>query len=357
MQRITVRACVIAVLGISAFLAAPRAEIIEQVLVKVNGEIFTKTELEARQVSTLRALGQADAASKPNDAQLRKMLDDLTPQLMVNIIDEMLLVQRGKELGYTLSDEQFKTILDNIKKENQLDTDAAFQAALKQEGMTMADLRKQLERQAMMTNVTRNEVQNKITVSEDETRKFYEAHIKEFTTSPTVTLREVMIGATAGAVEAEAAARQKAEDIRSRALAGESLEKLAAELSDSPSKANGGLIGPFSLDDLSAEVRRTIESLKVGEMTPVLRATNGYQILKLETRTDSKVKSFEEARGDIANRIGDQKLRGEREKYLDRLREQATITWRNTELQKAYETALARRHEASGSKPQASTTN
>ena len=80
--------------------------------------------------------------------------------------------------------------------------------------------------------------------------------------------------------------------------------------------------------------------MKVGDVTGVLRTQRGYQILKLETRTDSKVKTFEEARGDIANRIGDQKLRGEREKYLDRLREQATITWRNTELKKAYETAL-----------------
>jgi hypothetical protein len=67
------------------------------------------------------------------------------------------------------------------------------------------------------------------------------------------------------------------------------------------------------------------------------------------------VKSFEEARGDIGNRIGEQKLRVEREKYLDRLREQATITWRNTELQKAYDTALARRRQASASDSQAST--
>ena len=78
----------------------------------------------------------------------------------------------------------------------------------------------------------------------------------------------------------------------------------------------------------------TYEPMKVGDITGVLRTQRGYQILKLETRTDSKVKTFEEARGDIANRIGEQKLRGEREKYLDRLREQATITWRNTELKR-----------------------
>lgn len=342
MQRVTIRAGVVLVLGISALLAVPRAEIIEQVLVKVNGEIFTKTDLEARQVSTLRALGQADAASNPSDVQLRKMLEDITPQLLVSIIDEMLLVQRGRELGYTLSDEQFKTIVENIKKENQLDTDEAFQAALKQEGMTMADLRKQLERQALMSNVTRNEVQSKITVSEEETRRYYEAHIKDFTTSPTVTLREVLIGAPAGTSgsPAEAEARSKAEAVRERAVAGESVEKLAGELSESPSRANGGLIGPFSLDELAAEVRQTIDALKVGEITPVLRTSAGYQMLKLESSTAREIKPFEQAREQVSERVYEDKQRTESRQHVDKLRQQSIIEWKNPDLKKAYEAGL-----------------
>ena len=93
--------------------------------------------------------------------------------------------------------------------------------------------------------------------------------------------------------------------------------------------------------------------MQVGDITEPIRTQRGYQILKLESRTDAKLRSFEEARGDIGNRIGEQKLRGEREKYLDRLRDQATITWRNDELKKAYETALAKRKEA-GSQPSSS---
>ena len=67
--------------------------------------------------------------------------------LLVSAVDEMLIVQRGKELGYKLSDEQFKSVLDNLKTENKIETDEQFQAALKQENMTMADLRRNLERQ------------------------------------------------------------------------------------------------------------------------------------------------------------------------------------------------------------------
>src|SRR6266850_8154017 len=108
------------------FLAAVttvRGEIIEQILVKVNGEIFTKTDLEQRQVATLRQKGQAiDLKSDPNNVQLRKALDEITPQILVEAVDEMIIVQRGKELGYKLSDEQFKGVVENIRKENKIDT-------------------------------------------------------------------------------------------------------------------------------------------------------------------------------------------------------------------------------------------
>ena len=90
-------------------LASARAEIIEQILVKVNGEIFTKSDLEQRQIATLRQKGQQfDLKGDPSNQQLRKALDEITPGIMVDAIDEMLIVQRGKELGYKLSDEQLR---------------------------------------------------------------------------------------------------------------------------------------------------------------------------------------------------------------------------------------------------------
>src|SRR5216117_936761 len=146
-----------------AFAAVPRAEIIEQILVKVNGEIFTKSDLEQRQIAALRQKGNPiDLKSDPNNVQLRKALDEVTPQIMVDAIDEMVIVQRGKELGYKLSDEQFKGVLDNIRKENKIETDEQFQAALKSENMTMTDLRRNLERQMIVQRVQQNEVIGKI---------------------------------------------------------------------------------------------------------------------------------------------------------------------------------------------------
>src|SRR5437899_12674684 len=129
-------------------LTGARAEILEQILVKVNGEIFTKSDLEQRQVAALRQKGQQfDLKSDPTNEQLRRALDEITPQIMVEAIDEMVVVQRGKELGYRLTDEQFNRVVSDIRRENKIDTDEQFQAALKAESMTIADLRRNLERQ------------------------------------------------------------------------------------------------------------------------------------------------------------------------------------------------------------------
>ena len=322
-----------------------RAEIIEQVLVKVNGEIFTKTDLEARQVAILRQKGQqVDLKNNPTDAQLRKSLNEITPQLMVDAVDEMLIVQRGKELGYKLSDEQFKTAVDSIKKENKIETEEQFNAALKQENMTMADLRRNFEKQMIMSRVEQNEVFGKVGVSEDEARAYYDAHLNEFTTPPSITMREILIAVGGGGrglnVAQDEAAKERAEAIRARTMAGESFDKLASEASDAPSKANAGLIGPLSVNDLSPDLRKVIEALKVGGVSEVVRTTRGYQLLKLESSTPAQTMPFEQAREQISDRVFTGKRQEEFDKYKEKLRQQAIIEWKNEDVKKAYEAGL-----------------
>jgi parvulin-like peptidyl-prolyl isomerase len=169
-----------------------RGEIIEQIIVKVNGEILTKTELENRQITALRQTGQ-QIDPKTDDAQLKRMLDQITPQLLVNTVDEMLLVQRGRELGYKMGDEQFNSVLDSIKKDNKIESDEQFQAALKAENMTLSDLRKNLERQMIVSRVQQNEVMSKIAVNDEEAKAYYDTHRAEFTSPRTITLREILV--------------------------------------------------------------------------------------------------------------------------------------------------------------------
>jgi parvulin-like peptidyl-prolyl isomerase len=298
------------------------------------------------------------ANSPAGGAELQKAVAEITPDLILSAVDELLLVQRGRESGYALGDQQFAQILENIKTSNNLQDEAKFQEALKQEGLTMADLRRNLERQMLVSQVQRVEILDKVSVTDEEARAFYDEHRQEFTAPSEVTLREILIevkNTDRGVNVAEDdAAREQSLEIRKRLLAGEPFPRLAGEYSSAASKANGGLIGPLNNAELAPALRDLLAKMQVGDVTEAIRTQRGYQLLKLESRTEAKLRSFEEARGDIGNRIGEQKLRGEREKYLDRLRAQATITWRNAELEKAYETALAKRKGSAATEPSSS---
>jgi peptidyl-prolyl cis-trans isomerase SurA len=334
---------------LAASLVAPlRADIIEQVLVKVNGEIITKTELEQRQVAVLRQKmqgQQVDPESLKNDATLKKALADVTPQLLVNAIDELLLLQRGRELGLHLGDDQFKQVVKNIRKEQGLQDETKFLNALAQENMTMDDLRKQLERQMLIEQVQRQEIGSKLSITEEEARQYYAKHPEEFTDSATVTLREIFVEVPAESggvsVAKDEEAKKRLEDIRARALKGEDFAKLAAEASTSPSKANGGLIGPFSHNDMSPQLLALVEKMKPGDLTQPIRTPKGYQLFRLETLKAQALQPFDSVRDLIADKVAGARTQVEMRKFLARLRTQAIIEWKNDELKKAYEKQVA----------------
>jgi parvulin-like peptidyl-prolyl isomerase len=327
--------------------ASSSGDIIEQVLVKVNGDIITKTELEQRQVQALRQKmqGQIDPESLKNDETLKKALAEVTPQLIVNAIDELLLVQRGRELGLHLSDDQFKAVVNNIRKEQGLQDEAKFQQALAQENMTMDDLRKQLERQMVIEQVQRQEVGSKLTITEEEARQYYARHPEEFTEPAAITLREIFVEvpSTEGNVNVarDQEGQKKIADARARVLKGEDFAKVATELSDSPSKANGGLIGPFAHSDMSPQLQQMVDKMKPGEITQAIRTPRGYQIFKLEALKAQALQPFDSVRDLIADKVAGARTQAEMKKFLARLRTQAIIEWKNEELKKAYEKQIA----------------
>jgi len=312
-----------------------KVEIIEQVLVKVNGEIITKTELENRQVAALR-----QRAQQLSDDDLKKAIAAITPDILVDAVDELLLLQRGKELGYKVTDEQFKRVLENIRKENKLESDEQFAAALKQEGISLEQLRKNLEKQMVINQVQQVEVAGKVGISETEAQAYYDEHKNEFTTPASLTLRELLVAVkTDGAnvsVAVDDAAKAKAEALLARARAGESFAALVAEASEAPSKANGGLVGPLSAGELDPGVLKLIDGLKPGAVTDVFKTGGGYALLQLETSTPPVVKSFEAARDDIAQKVYESKRNAEFGRYLAKLRSQAIIEWKNEEMHKLW---------------------
>jgi peptidyl-prolyl cis-trans isomerase SurA len=350
MEKMSLKILAVATILVVATGLSLRADIVEQVLVKVNGEIFTKSDLEQRQIAALRARNRGVTENDlKNDAELKKALSEITPGIVVQAVDELLMLQRAKEMNLKLSDERFQEVVGRIRKDNKLDDDASFQAALKQEGLTIDELRQQIERDMLINQVTQQDVMQKIAVTEDESKKYYEEHKSEFTTPANVTLREILVnvpdrspsGQVGINVGLDETAKAKAEAIRDRALKGEDFAKIATAESDAPSKANGGQIGPINKTELSPAVQKILDGLKVGGISEPIRIAKGWQLIKLDSSTPTVTLPFEQAREQVTNKVFLSKRGAEMEKYVKRMREQAIIEWKNDEIKKAYETGLA----------------
>ncbi len=139
----------------------------------------------------------------------------------------------------------------------------------------------------------------------------------------------------------QAAAEEKAAATRERLAAGEDFGKVASEVSSAASKANGGLIGPLQLADLSQSLQDTLKKMKPGDITQPIKTAKGYQILKLETMAQSTVQPFDSVRDVVAEKVYGSRQRIELQRFLSRIRNQAIIEWKNEELKKAWEQQIA----------------
>lgn len=321
-------------------------EIVQRILVKVNGDIVTQTDLEERQIEAIRTSG-----SQPTtDADLVRVLREVTPEVISTAIDELLLTQRGRELGYELTDEMFTEMVDGIREENNLNTEEEFASALAAEGMTLPDLRQLFERQMLISQVQQVEVLSKVTLTEVEAREYYDENIEQFTEPGTVTMREIMVRVADGpagtlADAADEAGLARAQEARERVLAGEDFATVAIAVSDAASKANGGLIGPLDESIISEQVAEVLEGLQEGDVSEPVRTPVGYQVLQLEARTRPEPRSFEEVQDMIANNVFNDRRTAEYSRFLDELREEADIEWKDDTLRQAFESFEAVRAE------------
>lgn len=330
--------------------AQTKSVIIERVLVRVNGEIFTQSQLTERQINVLRDRKAQvnDPKAIDSDAALRTQLAEVTPDILVTVVDELLLVQHGRELGLKFTDAQFASAIENVKKQNKLD-DASFKIALQQEGMTLEQLRQDFERTYLAQAVQSQEVGPRIQPTQEELRQYYNAHQSEFMTRPSVTLREIFFtvqvqnqgGREVFEPGSDAAAKDKVDRVIGRLRAGDDFAALAKEVSDSPTKATGGLIGSLALEDINPGLRAMLETRNVGDVADPIRTPRGYQLLKIEARGESTLEPFDKVNTRIEQRIREERIGAETQKLLERLRGQAIMDWKDQELKAVYEKRLS----------------
>jgi parvulin-like peptidyl-prolyl isomerase len=304
---------------LSLFASGARAEIIERVVVKVNGQIITLSEFQGRQIA-------AAQAAHVDPASVGAFLRQNNAHILQDAIDEILILQKAEDAGIQAPPQWVDESIDGIRKENNITTDEQFQEALAREGLTLAELRKNIEDGVIRRIMMEREIRPKIEATEAEMRAEYE-RLKptEFTKPATVTLQEILVSEQAGGL---ALARQIVEKVR----AGEDVATLARSYSSAPSRAHGGDIGELAQGEIDPDLGKVAFALPVGGVSDPLPVEGGYRIIKVTAKTSGSVTPYEAAKEKVRDQIMSARFQKAYDAYMEELRKNASIELRVREV-------------------------
>jgi parvulin-like peptidyl-prolyl isomerase len=295
-----------------------RAEIVERVVVRVNGDIVTQTEFEGRQVAALQA-------ARVPQSGVEQYLRQNNARILQEAVDDLLLVQRAAEMGIRPSSGYIKEVVEGIKKDNNIASDQELQEQLHREGMSVDDLKRNIERSIMKRETMRREVEPKAAVTEADVRAEYEGHKAEYTQAASVHLQEIVVAADKGGLAL-------AQDVVRRARGGEDFEALARAHSSGPTKDKGGDLGRVSRGDLTPEVEKIAFALAAGGVSDPIASGTSYRVLRVTEKTDSHEVPFDEVKVEIGRRLAESRMSSVYETYMEGLRKSALIDLRVREV-------------------------
>jgi peptidyl-prolyl cis-trans isomerase SurA len=303
--------------------------VVAEIIARVNNQIVTNSEFQRTKEQTANEVRQ-----QYTGADINQKLAESEKNVLRDLIDQQLLVQKAADLGIT-GDTDLVKRLDEIRKSMNLPDMEALEKEAQKQGVSFEDF-KQTTRNGIITQeVIRREVGSQIKMTNEEVKKFYDDHKAEMEQPEQVRVSEILVsteikGANAGdSVQANseqiAAAEKKAQDIHAQLKAGAKFDELAKKISDGPTAADGGDLQYFKRGTLAKELEDKVFAMKAGDFSEPIHTKQGFVILKVAEHTQAGVPPLKQVEPRIQEAIYMQKLQPQLREYLTKLREDAFI--------------------------------
>jgi peptidyl-prolyl cis-trans isomerase SurA len=316
MKRIIAGLIVMGMFGSAAVFSGGQ-EVVEEIVAVVNDDIITLSDY--RGMFELRT-NELRSAQLPQ-AEYDKQYTVLKKELLDLMITELLLLQKARELDLNVS-EQLKGMIEKIKTDNKMTSDADLRRAVEQQGMSYEVWLKQYEEGMKRSAVLFTEVERAIVMEDSEIVQYYKKNPAEFTMPAEFKLRAVYLateGRTAEACEALKAA------VDAKLKSGGAFTDVAGELSDPPMKEAKGELGAFKAGELDKVLETAVEKLKAGEVSAWVNTKNGWYLLQLTEKKDSYLRGFEDVRKEVEEKLFSEKRSAKGDAYIKTLRERSYI--------------------------------
>jgi peptidyl-prolyl cis-trans isomerase SurA len=293
-----------------------RAEVIEEIAAKVNDEIITRSDLQQ---------AEEDLLAEMYKSHTGKDLDDRVRSakagLLLGLIDRKILVHRAGRL-YDL-EKMGDSLLGSFKESRKIKSDEELKRLLDEGGMTLDELKQKLIEMYAPEQVLGFEVTDRVSVGDKEVEAFYRDHPEASEIPAEATLREIVLLAEG---DKKAERRAEAAAVRERAVApGADFGVIASEVSESGTKAKGGLIENVKKGELADWIDAVAFSSPVGEVSQVLETPFGFQIVKVEARREASHRSLDEVREEFRKQIHEEKFEKAYGEFVQKARKEAEV--------------------------------
>jgi len=302
--------------------AASDVRIVEEIVAKVNGDIITRGEIEHTRQQIEGDMRQQGLSG----AKLQQAMRDKGGDALRDQIDQLLLVQKAKDLNLDVDSEVTKRMAEIQVQSKITDPDKFHEFIREETGMSFEDFKQQMKNQLLTQRVIGQEISSRISIPEAEKRKYYEAHKNDFMRQEQVFLQQILVSTEGKTPEQVAAAEKKAKDLSARARRGEKFTDLVLTNSDDLETArNGGELPPFKRGQLLKQIEDVVFKEKKGYVTDPIRVPNGFLILRVQERFEPGLPTYEEVADQIADRMAMPEMQPKVRAYLTKLRQEAFL--------------------------------
>lgn len=270
------------------------------VLIKVNESKITLREF-------FKAMEEA-RAQFPEESY-----DNLKNAVIDNFVQELLMLERAKEMGFTVGREEMKKAFDILAERNNMPDGETFLKAAEEAGIPRDVMEEKIRKEILIEKVLGSEILPSHDLTEIELKEHYEKIKENFKEKEKYHLKEIVL-TNLKTIE------EKTKIIQRELKEGKSFEEVASKYSEAPSKEKGGDIGFVEVDGLSEEIKNALSEIKPGQYTKPIPSKYGIQIIYFVEILPEKYKPFEEVKEEVRENYRKAKYEENVKKYIENLK-------------------------------------
>ena len=297
--------------------------VVEEIIARVNNEIITRSEYEKSRASAAEDAKQ-ECQGHCTPEQLQIAIEDRQKNSLRDLIDQSLLVQRGKDMGVSVEPDVIKR-LDQLRIQNNLSSMEDLETAVSAQGLNWEDFKNNIRNGILTQRVISSEVGSHINIGRDEIEKYYNEHKAEFVRAEQVGLRSIEVNTEKKSPEEIAELKKKAETTLKRIKDGDDFGEMAKRFSDGSTAKQGGFLGVYKRGELSKELEDVVFKMKRNEVTDVMDTKQGFLILQVLEHYDEGEQSLAKVENEITEKLYSARMEPAMREYVKTLREQSYV--------------------------------